>query len=96
MSLLRGGGVLEDLEVGAGAEPVEADLADDAARVHPELHGHPVVVGPLGAERVDGHGSEDVDEEPLGFVEVGHRHADVIDSTHPGQPSHVGYNSRLK
>ena len=92
MSLLRGCGrcgrrppvVLEELDVAAVAEPVEADLADHGARVHAEVHGHPVVVRLLGAQRVDRLGAEHVDEEALGLVEIGHGEADVVGAAHSG------------
>lgn len=85
--LAVGAVVLEQLDVAAAAEPIEADLADHGARMDTELDRHPiVVVRPLGAERVDVHGAQDVDQEPLGLVEVGNREPDVVDPADSRNP----------
>ena len=76
--------VEKGLDVAAISQPVETDLFDHGARVHPEGHSHPVVVGALGSERVDVLGAENVDEEAFGLVEVGHGDADVVDASHAG------------
>jgi hypothetical protein len=46
-----------------------------------EVLAHPIVVRPLeGAERVHALAPDDVDEKTLGFIEVGNREPDVLDT----------------
>ena len=76
--LTVGGLVLEHLEIGSRAAPVEAQLAHDGARVDVEMLAHPVVVVLVRPERVDVRATQHPDEEVVGFLQVGHGEPDVI------------------
>ena len=79
---------MEDLEQGLVAAAEPAVLDHHGVGVDVEVGGHPVVALVRVGERAEGVevlAAEDVDQEAVGLVEVGHGEADVVEASQPGQ-----------
>ena len=78
--------VVEDLEDRLAPEPVEAQLAHHGSGIDGQVLGHPVAFAGEGAQPVHVLAAQDVDEEGVRLIEVGHGEPDVVHAREPGKP----------